>query len=277
MIGLLVGAAALLALFIVAESRVARPMLELSLFRYPRFIGVQLLPIATGFAYVVLLIMLPLRFVGIQGQSEVEAGLLMAALSVPIIIVPSIAVSLSQRFSAGVISGIGLLIAATGVLWLGQITPASGLLIVLPMLMIGIGAGFPWGLMDALSVTVVPKERAGMATGIFNTTKVASEGVTLAIASAILAGLGGASIAAMVGANTGANAEAFREAGQRLATGDLANAILIVPEVGRDVLVNSYLSAFQMLTYVLATVAIIAAIASFWLLSDKHRDDSVAE
>ena len=124
-IGLLVGAAALLALFIVAESRVARPMLELSLFRYPRFIGVQLLPIATGFAYVVLLIMLPLRFVGIQGQSEVEAGLLMAALSVPIIIVPSIAVSLSQRFSAGVISGIGLLIAATGVLWLGQITPAS--------------------------------------------------------------------------------------------------------------------------------------------------------
>jgi hypothetical protein len=43
------------------------------------------------------------------------------------------------------------------------------------------------GLMDGLSVTVVPKERAGMASGIFNSTKVAREGVALAVVSAALA------------------------------------------------------------------------------------------
>ena len=44
----------------------------------------------------------------------------------------------------------------------------------------------PWGLMDGLSVSVVPKERAGMATGIFSTTRVAGEGIALAIVGAVL-------------------------------------------------------------------------------------------
>jgi len=35
---------------------------------------------------------------------------------------------------------------------------------ILPMLLIG--NGLPWRLIDALSVSVVPKERAGMASGI---------------------------------------------------------------------------------------------------------------
>jgi MFS family permease len=38
--------------FVVIEMRAARPMLELSLFRYPRFVGVQLLPIATCACFV---------------------------------------------------------------------------------------------------------------------------------------------------------------------------------------------------------------------------------
>ena len=45
----------------------------------------------------------------------------------------------------------------------------------IPMLLIGIGNGLPWGLMDALSVSVVPKERAGMAAGIFTTMRVAGK------------------------------------------------------------------------------------------------------
>ena len=51
-------------------------MLDLSLFRYPRFVGVQVLPIATCYCYVVLLVLLPLRLIGIGGLSEIDAGLL---------------------------------------------------------------------------------------------------------------------------------------------------------------------------------------------------------
>jgi hypothetical protein len=54
------------------------------------------------------------------------------------------------------------------------------------MFLIGVGVSLPWGLMDGLAVSVVPKERAGMATGIFNTTRVAGEGIALAIVTALL-------------------------------------------------------------------------------------------
>ncbi|MET1027785.1 MAG: MFS transporter, partial [Dongiaceae bacterium] len=60
-IGLLVGAVALMAVFIAIEMRTTRPMLDLSLFRYPRFVGVQLLAAAPAYSFVVLLILLPLR------------------------------------------------------------------------------------------------------------------------------------------------------------------------------------------------------------------------
>ncbi|MHA4893003.1 hypothetical protein, partial [Enterococcus faecium] len=83
-VGLLTGALVLFAAFAAIENRVARPMLDLGLFRYPRFVGVQLLAAAPAYALVVLLVLLPIRFVGIEGLSEVMAGRLMIALSGPL-------------------------------------------------------------------------------------------------------------------------------------------------------------------------------------------------
>ena len=179
---LLAGALLALWLFIVVERCAARPMLDLSLFRYPRFVGVQVLPIATCYCYVVLLILLPIRFIGVEGYSAIDAGLLMLALSAPMLVVPFAAGWLSRWCSAGNLSSLGLLLAAAGLWWLSRIAagqaPADR---IWPLLLIGLGSGLPWGLMDGLSVSVVPKERAGMASGIFSTTRVAGEGIALAL------------------------------------------------------------------------------------------------
>ncbi len=234
----------------------------------------QLLPIATCYSYVVLLILLPLRFIGVEGQSEIDAGILMLALSAPMLVVPTLAVSLSRHVSPGILTGFGLLIAAAGQLWLGTMTPADGLWITLPMLVIGLGAGVPWGLMDALSVTVVPKERAGMASGIFNTTKVASEGVALAIVSAGLAGLTSLGIQRL--AIEGLPDARLREIGARLVNGDLAHAQALAPQLDRALLVQGYVEAFQSLTWVLAAITVLSAIASFALLGRNHAAGDTA-
>ena len=63
-ISLFAGAAMSLGAFIIVETHSRRPMLDLSLFRYPRFVGVQILPVATCYCYVVLLVLLPLRYIG---------------------------------------------------------------------------------------------------------------------------------------------------------------------------------------------------------------------
>ena len=157
-LSLLVGTAVLLAAFVAVESRRPRPMLELSLFRYPRFIGVQLLPVATGFSFIALIVYLPIWFIVIQGRDAFTAGLAILPLTAPMLVVPLLAGRIAQHVSPGLLSGIGFLISALGSWALMRLSPDGGLWsMAIPMLLIGIGNGLPWGLMDALSVSVVPR------------------------------------------------------------------------------------------------------------------------
>ena len=196
-IALFVGALALAAAFVVIERRAARPMLELSLFRYPRFLGVQALPLGTACCYVVLLIVLPARFIAIEGRGEAASGVLMLALSAPMLVIPFAAAVATRWIAPGWIAALGLALGALGLVWLGDVPlHAPAAVLVPPMLALGCGAALPWGLMDGLAVSVVPSERAGMAAGIFGTTRVAGEGVVLAAARALLATLTTSSVAA---------------------------------------------------------------------------------
>ncbi|WP_313899028.1 MFS transporter [Methylobacterium sp. J-072] len=259
---LLAAAALLLLAFVVIETRAARPMLDLGLFRYRRFVGVQMLPVATCASFVVLLVILPLRFIGIEGRSEMEAGLLMLALSAPMLIVPMLAAALARRVSPGLLSGLGLLIAASGLVWLGFVEIGSRAVLA-PMLLIGLGSGLPWGLMDGLSVAVVPRERAGMAAGIFGTVRVAGEGVALALVSATLAGL----VAAELRQVPGLRDASLAQAGQRLAVGDPDGARALLPGLDGATLVQAYQAAFTTLSWTLAAITVLCAGAVFGLLA----------
>ncbi|WP_429573412.1 MFS transporter [Paraburkholderia sp. UCT70] len=271
-VGFLVGAALLVAAFAVIETRVAGPMLDLSLFRYPRFVGVQVLPIATCYCYIVPLVVLPLRFIGADGYSEIDAGLLMLALSAPMLVVPLVAALLTRWMSAGVISGIGLLIAALGLYWLSvALRDGASSAAIAPLLTIGIGAGIPWGLMDGLSVSVVPKERAGMATGIFSTTRVAGECIALAMVNAILAALTQARVLSAMKPH--ATSATVSEAAARLAAGDLDRASVLLPNVARATLQHIYADAFGHLLGGLTVVTLLCAIAVFAFLSRIRADD----
>ncbi|OKH87922.1 MFS transporter [Thalassospira sp. TSL5-1] len=259
----------LLVVFSFIELRSARPMLDLSLFRYRRFVGVQLLPIATCACFVVFLVILPLRFIGIEGRSEIETGFLMLALCAPMLVVPMMAAKLAHRVSPGILSAIGLLVAAGGIIWLGRVAVRDSQSTILPMLLIGIGTGLPWGLMDGLSVSVVPKERAGMATGIFGTVRVAGEGVALAIVSAALAVLTTAALAGFPGLSK----VVLAEAGQKLAVGDAAGAMALSSRFDSVTLLHAYDSAFATLSWVLAGITIVCAVAVFLLLARQHEPE----
>jgi hypothetical protein len=273
-VGLLFASAAFLAAFVVAETRAKRPMLELSLFRYPRFVGVQMLPVGTCYCYIVLIVMLPLRFIGAEGLSEIDAGLLMIALSAPMLVVPIVVASFTRWVSAGVLSGIGFLIAAAGLYWLSLVDfSGDKVSLIVPMLVIGVGAGMPWGLMDGLSVSVVPKERAGMAAGIFSTTRVAGEGIALAIATAVLAALARTSLERRVPDVAPEIGARIAEAAHRITAGDMSHAAAALPEVGRHALSTSYADAFTSLLHVLIVITLLAAAATFTFLSRTPNQD----
>jgi MFS family permease len=266
---LLAGSAGLFIAFGVIERRVARPMLDLTLFRYPRFVGVQLLAAAPAYAFVVLLILLPVRFIGIEGLSEIAAGRLMIALSAPLLVLPVAAGLLTRWFAPAAICGVGLLISAAGLFWLSRL-PLGGetMDVVMPMALVGIGISLPWGLMDGLAVSVVPKERAGMATGIFSTTRVAGEGVALAVVSATLSALTASHLAP---GTTAANAG---PAAQRLVNGDVASALAALPQMSRTALLQSYGDAFAVLLLMLCAITIVTAVVVFAFLGRGNGQEA---
>jgi MFS family permease len=274
-VGLFVGAAVMFIAFVSIERRVARPMLDLSLFRYARFVGVQALPLATAFCYVTLLLVLPTRFIGVEGHTAIGAGLMMVALSAPMLFVPLTAATLTRWMSAGVISAIGLVIAAAGMYWFSRIEPGSPFIaFAVPMFVIGVGAGLPWGLMDGLSVSVVPKERAGMATGIFSTMRVAGEGMALAAAGAMLAVLTDRRLADAFAHRPLATPGALAKAAERVATGDLPSAAAMLPGIGQLALTQAYDSAFRVLLHTLVGLTLASAVL---ILAFLGRTPSTAE
>lgn len=266
-VGLLITAALFLFMFVAIERFVSRPMLDLSLFVYPRFVGVQLLAAAPAYGFVVLLILLPARFIGIEGMREVEAGMLMIALSAPLLFLPVAAGLLTRWFHPATLCGTGLLISAGGLFWLAHIPVGAPVwTTALPMLVIGTGISLPWGLMDGLAVSVVPKERAGMATGIFSTTRVAGEGVALAVVSAILSALLASKMDRLPGHGD------MVAAAQRLAAGDVAMAASAMPGSERALLVSLYSDAFSDLLLLLTAITLLTALVVFLFLKPEAHN-----
>lgn len=265
----LLASVALLVLFVRVERRAAQPMLDLTLFRQWRFVGVQLLAASPAFAYVVLIVLLPGRFIGIEGQSAVQAGWTLLALSAPLLLVPFLAALLARHFSAGGLSALGLLVVAGGLLWLAR-NLAGELPLSLPLLCIGVGIGLPWGLMDGLAVSVVEPERAGMATGIFNTVRVSADGVAIAVVGALLATLLAAQLQA-----PGLSAELRLATANQLAIGNLAAAAAGAPQLAVEQLRADYVAAFGRVLQVLAGITALVAVLVFLLL-DRARSPALA-
>jgi MFS family permease len=262
-LALLVGAAILLAGFIAIELVQKRPMLDLSLFRYARFVSVQALPVAVAYSFIVPFILLPARFIRIEGMSEMEVGVMLLPLSLPIATIPFIAANIARWIPSGILAGLGLVVAGAGVLLLALVPIGSApMAFVLPLVLIGAGAALPWGLMDDLAISVVPTERAGMATGIFGTMRVAGETVAIALVGALMTvfvagGLG----SELMGQPAGiANA---------IAGGDLDTATALAPSLGRDMAAEAYGAAFRGTMLVCAAITFVAALVTLVTLRSR--------
>ncbi len=243
-------------LFVWVETRAKQPMLELRLFRFPRFIGVQILPIGTCYCYIVLIVLLPIRLIGVDGASAFEAGLTMLALSAPMLVVPLIAASLTRWWSAGLLCSLGFVMAASGLYLLSALNADAHWQTLAAMLLIGAGTAIPWGLMDGLAISVVPKERAGMAAGIFNTTRVASEGVALAITVAVLSAL----VAHHLQLATAAGE--VSDIARHLVMGDLQHN----GQIPLEVLRSAYNAGFNTLLQVLAVFTLLTGVIVYLCL-----------
>lgn len=128
--------------------------------------------------------------------------------------------------------------------------------------------------MDGLALSAVPVEKAGMAAGLFNTVRVAGEGIALAMVSAFLTRMNDVNLSKSVQGLTSAE---IHKAAAWLGGGNLQQALILLPGVSRAVVQNSYDSAYLCLFRVLAAITLCCALAILALSGQPRRENTFSE
>ncbi len=141
--------------------------------------------------------LLPFYFEELRGYGPLAAGLLLTPYSIALAVASPIAGRLADRGVGQWLPPIGLGLAAVGLFLLTQIgTETSPVELALPLAISGIGQGIFLAPNTREVMNAVPAEESGRASGLIATTRVVAQSLSVAIAGAIFAGLGGAAAGA---------------------------------------------------------------------------------
>jgi EmrB/QacA subfamily drug resistance transporter len=161
-----------LAAFVFAERSQERPMLDLKLFRNPKLVGAVWAMFAYAACAQVMASLLPLFLQNGLGQTALQAGFAMLPFAVAMLAFPQVGRLLGRRLISGQILTLGLLVVALGNTLTGWgANLGSWALVMTGMLVLGSGGGLLNGETQKAVMSVVPRERAGMASGISTTAR----------------------------------------------------------------------------------------------------------
>lgn len=178
----LLGSAVLFALFIRIERRASDPMLDLRLLSSPRFLGLCAANVAIVAVFGPLVVYLPSYFMATQATTAAQAGALVILLTGPMLVVPIVCGMVTRwvRPPTQVIAA--LVLVGAGAAWFAATDGYAG-----PLLLMGVGIAVATGLLDGLAISSTPAEQAGMAAGLFNTTKLTGETLGITVVGSVLA------------------------------------------------------------------------------------------
>src|SRR6266540_2217078 len=216
-VSLFAGAAVLMVAFVVIEQRVREPMLPLGLFKRPSFTGVQLAAFAVSGSAFALFLYITLYLQNYLGYSPLSAGLGLA--------------------------GIGLLLMS-GITAGDEWTTLLGGFLVL-----GGGVGLLNPVIADVALSVVPKERSGMAAGINDTFRQVGVSVGVAVWGAIFIGTGADKVRDLANGTSTAAGDHPRQLMEAMSSGGLHQVTATVPPGARQTAVSAagegFLSGFN--------------------------------
>ncbi|CAP43277.1 DHA2 family efflux MFS transporter permease subunit [Bordetella petrii] len=189
-IGLLAASAALLATFLVVESRTSAPLMPLGLFRLRNLAIANVVGVLWAGAMFAWFFISALYMQLVLGYSAMQVGLAFLPGNL-IMAVCSLGVSarLVMRFGIRAPLAAGLAIAAVGLALFAQ-APIDGrfALHILPgMLLLGLGAGIAFNPLLLAAMNDVPAHESGLASGVVNTAFMMGGALGLAILASLAA------------------------------------------------------------------------------------------
>jgi EmrB/QacA subfamily drug resistance transporter len=233
-VSLLAGAGALMAAFVVVESRVAEPMLPLGLFRRRAFTGVQLAAFAVSGSLFALFLYITLYLQNELGYTPFQAGVRYLPITVASFIAAPISGALLSRLPARLMMSGSLAVAGVGLLLMSGIDAGDDWTTLLGgFLVAGAGVGFLNPVIADVALSVVPKERSGMAAGINDTFRQVGVAVGIAVWGAIFVGRGASKISELTAGTPTASGERPRQLIEAASSGSLGQALGSVPAESR--------------------------------------------
>ena len=167
----LIGAAVLMAAFLVAEVlQGENAMFELRLFRKPTFTGGLIAAFSLSGGLFALFLYLTLYLQDILGYSALQTGLRFLTLSGGILLTSTLAGRLTAHVPIRLLIAPGLLMVGIGLLLMRGVTADSGWTHLIPgFIVAGAGTGMINPPLASTAIGVVTPDRAGMASGINST------------------------------------------------------------------------------------------------------------
>jgi EmrB/QacA subfamily drug resistance transporter len=266
-VGLLAGAGLMLAAFAAIEQRVPEPMLPLHLFRRGAFTGVQLAAAAVSASLFALFLYLTLYLQNYLGYSPLQAGLRYLPITIVPFLVAPLAVALMGRLPARATMAIGLAGVGGGLLLMSGLSAHSSWTALLPgFIVAGIGVGLLNPVIADTAVSVVSKDRSGMAAGINDTFRQVAIAVGVAAWGAIFLARGADKISSLV---PGAPAHRLIQA---------ASAGLL-PHDGAiaDAARQGFLSGLNTILVIGGLLALAGAVAAAWLVREHEIEREAPE
>jgi EmrB/QacA subfamily drug resistance transporter len=276
-LGFLIGAAVLLVVFLIAEHRQARPMLDLTLFRRPAFAGASIVAFAVSASMFSMFLYLTLYIQDVLGYGSLQAGLRFLPITLMTFVVAPFSGKLSVRVPVRLLLGVGMLCVSGGLLAMTAVDPSSGWTTLIPgFLLAGFGVGTINPPLASTAIGVVHFSRSGMASGINNTFR------QVGIATGI-AGLGAVFQHQVTSKTTGALvttapgrevvASAHDRLGGALVSGEVSQLARHLPPAARSALGHAYrvgfTDAFTTILIIAASIALAGAICAFALVRGR--------
>lgn len=197
-LGLLAATLVGLGFFVLFESRVRDPLLDLSLFRRRMFSASALSAIFNYMCVYSIIFLVPFYLIEGRGLSPDRAGLLIATQPLMMAIVAPVSGSLSDRFGSRWLASFGMAFLGVGLWLLSRLGPASPPgQIALALAIAGVGNGSFAPANNSALMGAAPRERQGVAASVLASGRNVGMMLGVALAEALFS----ARLAAFTGAN----------------------------------------------------------------------------
>lgn len=192
-LGLLGGFVVFLVVFVVVESRVNDPVLDLGLIRHNRLFAAATTAAFLNYAGLYGVTTLTAVFLEVtQGLSAQRAGLLLLIQPAFMVLLSPVFGRLSDAVGSRVLAGGGMLLAAAGTAQLGLLpSPVPEWRVLLALAFVGIGMAAFSSPNTSSAMGAVHRSQLSLASGFLSTMRTAGQGFSIALLGAIAAaGLG---------------------------------------------------------------------------------------